>query len=113
MFTVCILAASALIAASQTDQLHIKSERELLGPYADVGSLTASNIAHAYMTFIDRVKAKQANWNRADWDYAKAVLAKLNSRKRSMGRIINIDDMGKIKDMEAEFRALEAKAAAG
>ena len=112
LFIVCIAVATAFIWATQTEQLQIKSEKELLGPYTDISSLSASNIAHAYIIFLDRVKAKHSTWNKADWDYAKAVLAKLDSRKRSMGRIINIDDLSKIKEIEAEFRELEAKGSA-
>lgn len=84
-------------------------ERELLGPYADIKSLTTSNLAHAYITFLENVKARNGNWSAQDWDGAKVVMQKLDARKNSMARILKVADVSHIKKVQAEFRKLEAQ----
>lgn len=85
-------------------------EKQLLGPYSNIQSLTASNLRHAYMTFMDNVRAKHGSWTKQDWNQANAVINKLNARENSMNRILSVTDKAQIKILQTEFNTLYAKA---
>ncbi|MBC5993732.1 hypothetical protein [Pontibacter cellulosilyticus] len=107
----CTFMGSAYTQAA-TAQGQKNPEKELLGPYHDIKSLTTGNIAHAYLTFIENVRARQGTWSEDDWIQAKAVLRKLDSRTNSMNRMLKVADRSHIRAAQSEFRGMEARMAA-
>lgn len=116
---VCVFASVAVVSAGphfvrakqiiQTGAEQRNPEKELLGPYADIRSLTTSNLAHAYITFLENVKTRNGNWSAQDWESAKAVIQKLDARKNAMDRMLRVADISQIKKVQAEFRQMEAR----
>lgn len=84
-----------------------KWEKQLLGPYYKINTLTAANVREAYITFLTSVREQHQNWTDTEWNHAKAVLDKLDYRKNSLESQLKLNDKGKIKMLQAEFRALE------
>ncbi|RIJ43083.1 hypothetical protein [Pontibacter oryzae] len=84
-----------------------KWEKQLLGPYHKINTLTAANVREAYTAFLTNVRAQHNNWTDTEWDHAKAVLDKLDYKKNTLESQLKLDDKGKIKMLQAEFRALE------
>ncbi len=85
-------------------------QRELLGEYADIQSLTALNLRQAYITLLENVREKKSAWNDQDWNKAKAVINKLDARKNKLEKKLGLDDKAKIKLLQGELRALETAA---
>ena len=107
----CTLTDSAFTRAAAA-QGHKNPEKELLGPYHDIKSLTTGNIAHAYITFIENARTRQSTWAEEDWRQAKVVMQKLDSRANSMGRMLKVADRSHIRAVQDEFRGMEARMAA-
>lgn len=95
------------VAAVQEDETAQLWQKELLGTYADVNSLTAANLREAYITLLVNVREKKGSWSDQDWNKAKAVINKLDARKSSMEKELGTDDKAKIKLLQAELRTLE------
>ncbi|WP_299819826.1 hypothetical protein [uncultured Pontibacter sp.] len=93
----------------QTEPAAKSFEKELLGPYADISALTASNLQHAYITFIGKVRSRQSVWSATEWKQVKSVMAKLDSRKNSMDQLLRVADKAQIRNIQDEFKAIEAK----
>lgn len=97
--------ANAAVVTMQDDKLPM--QQELLGEHADINAITAANMRQAYITFMENVREKKANWGDEDWQNAKNVLERLNAHKETVEKELGTDDKGKIKMLQAEFRTLE------
>ncbi|MCC9136809.1 hypothetical protein ACFSKU_10105 [Pontibacter silvestris] len=82
-------------------------QKELLGSYANIEALTASNMREAYITLLESVRAKHGNWSDEDWANAETVRNKLDSRKKALEDNLGVDDKAKIKVLQGEFRTLQ------
>ncbi|WP_250431587.1 hypothetical protein [Pontibacter ruber] len=84
-------------------------QQELLGQYANVNALTATNLRQAYITLLESARAKQNEWNDQEWKKVQAVMNKLDAKKNSLNKQLGADDKAKIKVLQGELRALEGK----
>ncbi|MCJ8165563.1 hypothetical protein MKJ04_11995 [Pontibacter sp. E15-1] len=94
----------------QADESVTQWQRELLGDYADIQSLTALNLRQAYITLLENVREKKGAWDDQDWNKAQAVINKLDARKNKLEKRLGLDDKAKIKLLQGELRALETAA---
>ena len=104
--------ANKAVAAQQQDttSTSVKQwQQELLGEYAEVNKLTATNLRQAYITLLESARAKQSTWNDQDWKKVHAVINQLDARKNSLSKQLGADDKAKIKLLQGELRALETK----
>ncbi len=99
----------AAIERQQEDSA-TKLQQELLGQYADINALTATNLRQAYITLLENVRSKHATWTDQDWAKAQAVVNKLDAKKNTLEKQLGVDDKGKIKLLQGELRTLETKA---
>lgn len=106
------LADVAVRADRQTPHAVNQMGRQLLGPYHAIGSLTASNIAHAYTTFLAHVREVCGNWAPADWEHANAVLYRLDKKSNAFYHMLSVNDQATVKSVGSEFRKLRKKHAA-
>ncbi len=84
-------------------------EKELLGPYAKTNALTKSNLSHAYMTFMEKVRANHTAWGKQEWNHANTVMNKLDARNNAMDRVLNVSDKANIKVIQREYKSLESE----
>lgn len=98
--------ASSLKKAASQDTMQ-QWQKKLLGPYANIDMLSAYNLRSAYISLLEHAHAQHSGWSDADWQQAKAVLDKMDSKKGTLESQLTLDDKAKIKVMQAEFRALE------
>ncbi|WP_162052380.1 hypothetical protein [Pontibacter pamirensis] len=85
-------------------------EQNLLGNWADMSTINATNVREAYITFMENVREQRENWTDADWEMAKMVLEELNERKSEIETNIDTETEVKIKALQMEFRTLETAA---
>ncbi|RDV16468.1 hypothetical protein DXT99_04510 [Pontibacter diazotrophicus] len=85
-------------------------ERNLLGSWADMSTIDATNIRDVYITFMENVREQRENWTDADWEMAKLVMEELNERKSEIDANIDTETEVKIKALQMEFHALETAA---
>lgn len=100
------------IILSQEERDVRRMQKELLGPYHDIRSLTTSNIGHAYIMFMENVRIRQSSWAENDWSNAKAVMDRLDKKSSSLYRMLGVSDRARIKVLQGEFRELQAKSMA-
>lgn len=82
-------------------------EERLLSTYSDYSTITKQNVRDVYIYFMENVRTQHTNWSNDDWDMAKLVLEKLNTRKDAIDDGLETDAEVKIKALEMEFRTLE------
>jgi hypothetical protein len=82
-------------------------KNELLGTYADLRTITPTNVAAAYTQFLRQVRAKRRTWTPRDWDYADAIFKRLNERRRAIYLDVRAADDVRVKALQAEYLALE------
>ena len=100
-----VTAAPAAVA-TQENMLQ-QWQKKLLGPYANIDTLTSGNIREAYITFMSSVREQHSSWSDKEWEQAKAVLDKLDYKKNTLEGQLGLADKAKIKALQAEFRTLE------
>jgi hypothetical protein len=81
--------------------------QELLGTYANVGTLTLDNLEPAYVQLLRQTRAKRREWTQRDWDYATSVFNQLNARYRALRLDLPARQEIHIKALQAEFTTLE------
>ncbi len=101
--------ASVNAQAGAVQQGTKQLEQTLLGEYAEINALTATNLRQAYITLLENVRAQQNTWTDADWNKVHAVINKLDARKNALNKQLGADDKAKIKLLQGELRALETK----
>jgi hypothetical protein len=81
----------------------------LLGSYATkVSSLTPATIAGAYGQLLRVTRARRANWQLRDWDYAQATYQRLNAQLARVRLDLPAREEVRIRAWQAEFTALRA-----
>lgn len=85
-------------------------DEALLGSYAgQVASLTPATIAGAYGTLLRATRARKADWQARDWDYAQDTYRRLNAQLARIRLDLPARDELRIRAWQAEFTALRAK----
>jgi len=85
-------------------------DEALLGSYAnEVASLTPATIAGAYGTLLRATRARKADWQARDWDYAQDTYRRLNAQLARIRLDLPARDELRIRAWQAEFTALRAK----
>lgn len=85
-------------------------DETLLGSYAnEVASLTPATIAGAYGTLLRATRARKADWQARDWDYAQDTYRRLNAQLARIRLDLPARDELRIRAWQAEFTALRAK----
>jgi cytochrome c oxidase assembly factor CtaG len=82
-------------------------QKELLGTYSDLSTITPTNVAAAYTQFMRQVRAKRRTWTQRDWDYADAIFKRLNERRRAIYLDVRASDDVRVKALQAEYLTLE------
>ncbi|TXK26209.1 hypothetical protein FVR03_22015 [Pontibacter qinzhouensis] len=83
-------------------------KRDLLGQYAETERLTANTIRPAYIHLVETARTKRSNWNKTDWEHAKAVLKDLNDRKSALGSSISKAENNRISALQEDFSSLQS-----
>ncbi|MVN75937.1 hypothetical protein GO988_06330 [Hymenobacter sp. HMF4947] len=84
-------------------------DQELLGSYAtQVSSLTPATIAGAYGQLLRATRARRANWQARDWDYAQATYQRLNAQLARIRLDLPARDELRIRAWQTEFTGLRA-----
>lgn len=100
----------AVIMQTQEQNKGIKEfEKELLGPYAEINKISATDLRQAYIMLLQSVRDRHENWTNAEWNKAQAIINKLDARKNAVSKRLGTDDKAKIKLLQGELRALETK----
>ena len=82
----------------------------LLGSKATLDITWApTQVRSKYETFITNVRRHQSSWTASDWDYVDAVYRQMNEKKEPLEDNLSPADRLRIKGLQAEFLALEAK----
>jgi flagellar motility protein MotE (MotC chaperone) len=68
-----------------------------------------TQVRSKYETFIKNVRQHQSSWTAADWDYVDAVYREMNLKKDPLEDNLSPADRLRIKGLQAEYLALEAK----
>ncbi|NDK57708.1 hypothetical protein [Pontibacter fetidus] len=84
-------------------------EKELLGPYAEINKIAATDLRQAYIMLLQSVRDRHETWTDVEWNKAKAIINKLDARKNAVHKQLGADDKAKIKLLQGELRALETK----
>ena len=84
-------------------------EKELLGPYADINKIAATDLREAYIMLLQSVRDRQDTFTDAEWNKAQAIVKKLDARRKVVEKQLGTDDKAKIKLLKNELRALETK----
>ncbi|GAA4315791.1 hypothetical protein [Nibribacter koreensis] len=66
-------------------------------------------VRNKYETFLTNVRQRQSGWTAADWDYVDAVYRQMNAKKDPLEDNLSPADRLRIKGLQAEYLALEAK----
>lgn len=82
--------------------------QELLGSYAAIDQLTATDLDPAYTQLLRQTRARRREWTQRDWDYATSVFQQLNARYRATRLDLPARNEIHIKALQAEFNALES-----
>ncbi|TPE43236.1 hypothetical protein [Pontibacter mangrovi] len=86
-------------------------EGNLLGNWANYDSINEENVREAYITLLENVRQQRGTWDDQDWEMAKQVMEKLNTRKNELDASkIPTDTEVKIKALQMEFHTLETAA---
>lgn len=101
--------APGTAVVQQTNKDAKRTEKELLGPYHETTALTADNLGHAYIIFLENVKARQSNWTENDWNNAQAVINQLNNKYNTIYLLLSVSDKARIKALQTEFKKLQEK----
>lgn len=84
----------------------VEWQSALLGQYADLSTITNTNVREAYITFMENVRNNKGTWSNQDWKMAKMVLESLNNRKSELSDVSTETEV-KIKALQLEFTTLE------
>lgn len=84
-------------------------QQELLGPYAEINSIKAADLRQAYIMLLQSVRERHESWTDVEWNKAKAIINKLDARKKAIHKQLGADDKAKIKLLQGELRTLETK----
>lgn len=85
-------------------------QSKLLGQWANMDTINASNVRDAYINFLENVRTLKADWTDEEWGIAKMVMQQLNERKEEINADIDTDAEVKIKALQMEFLTLETAA---
>lgn len=94
----------------RSEALKAEWERNLLGSWADMNTIDATNIRDVYIAFMKNVRERRENWTDADWEMTKMVMEELNERKSEIDANIDTETEVKIKALQMEFLTLETAA---
>ncbi len=87
----------------------IAMENRLMGPYSgQLHSLTPADLPNAYAQLVRAARSQRAAWTDRDWDYARAVYARLNDQVKQIRMDLPARDELRIRARQAEFVALQA-----
>jgi hypothetical protein len=84
-------------------------EKELLGPYAEINKIAATDLREAYIMLLQSVRDRQDSFTDAEWNKVQAIMKKLDARRKVVSNELGNDDKAKIKLLQGELRALETK----
>lgn len=101
--------ADARYTANQQEGSLVEWQSSLLGNWADMQTIDATNVREAYITFMENVRQNKGTWSDADWEMAGRVLESLNQRKSELSDVPT-DSEVKIKALQIEFQTLETAA---
>lgn len=90
----------------------VEWQSALLGQYADLSTITNTNVREAYITFMENVRKNKGTWSNQDWKMAKMVLESLNNRRKELNDVSTESEV-KIKALQLEFTTLETAADVG
>ncbi|WP_066504931.1 hypothetical protein [Rufibacter sp. DG15C] len=68
-----------------------------------------TQVRSKYETFTKNVRQHQSSWTASDWDYVDAVYREMNIKKDPLEDNLSPADRLRIKGLQAEYLALEAK----
>ena len=87
----------------------IKVEDELLGTYSGhLEALTPATIGGAYRQLLQQTRARHKEWAPRDWDYARAVYARLNGELKRVRLDLPARDELRVRAWQSEFVGLQA-----
>lgn len=98
-----------VIKLEQGNQGVADFEKELLGPYAEINKIAATDLRQAYIMLLQSVRDRHETWTDVEWNKAKAIINKLDARKKAIHKQLGADDKAKIKLLQGELRSLETK----
>ena len=82
---------------------------ELLGSYSGhLDELTPATIGGAYRQLLQQVRARRQAWTSRDWDYARAVYARLNAELKRVRLDLPAREEVRVRAWQAEFVSLQA-----
>ena len=82
---------------------------DLLGPYSGhLAALTPATIGGAYQQLLQQTRARHRAWTPRDWDYARAVYARLNAELKRVRLDLPARDELRVRAWQAEFVGLQA-----
>ncbi|MER2996586.1 hypothetical protein [Pontibacter populi] len=84
-------------------------EKDLLGPYAEINKIAATDLREAYIMLLQSVRDRQDSFTDAEWNKVQAIMKKLDARRKVVSSELGNDDKAKIKLLQGELRALETK----
>ncbi|QHL87146.1 hypothetical protein GU926_06755 [Nibribacter ruber] len=94
------------LRASKLDSITVL----LMGSKTAMDSTWApTKVRDKYEIFIRNVRQHRGNWTASDWDYVDAVYRQLNEKKDPLEDNLSPADRLRIKGLQAEYLALEAK----
>jgi hypothetical protein len=91
----------------QAEEVKLR-EKELLGSFGNVRTISPIHMREAYITFMQNVRAKRQNWTSRDWDYADYILQNLGKRKATVEEKLSTLDEIKIRTLIGEFYTLRS-----
>ena len=84
-------------------------DNELLGSYAGhLAELTPATIGGAYRQLLQQTRTRHPAWTNRDWDYARAVYARLNAELKRVRPDLPARDEVRVRAWQAEFASLQA-----